>query len=282
MALIFCPECKRQISDRAVACPHCGFPMGSGSLLDDNVEPLADQVPSGDLVCKGEAPRSRKRWRGAFAAILIFVIISVAAGAALLIAVRRHAAAEEKAIQESIEQELAIQESIKKEQEEREQERKKARAEYISNLEGFAEYIAVGAACSEWICRLTSSVWYDTLFKVSDEETIAYTQTNGVFHGDFNESLSKLYGSEDVKTLTSAMIQNKERITTLYKKLLNPEPEFKECFEALDKAYAAYSDLTVFSLAPAGSYLTYVEESEELLEEFMSLYDRFNMLIPEK
>ena len=26
MALILCPECKKEISDRATACPHCGLP----------------------------------------------------------------------------------------------------------------------------------------------------------------------------------------------------------------------------------------------------------------
>ena len=28
MALITCPECSKRISDRAVECPHCGFPIG--------------------------------------------------------------------------------------------------------------------------------------------------------------------------------------------------------------------------------------------------------------
>lgn len=27
MALIKCPECNKQISDKATSCPHCGFPM---------------------------------------------------------------------------------------------------------------------------------------------------------------------------------------------------------------------------------------------------------------
>ena len=27
MALISCPECGKEISDKAVACPHCGNPM---------------------------------------------------------------------------------------------------------------------------------------------------------------------------------------------------------------------------------------------------------------
>jgi hypothetical protein len=29
MALIPCPECDQQVSDRAVWCPHCGFPVAS-------------------------------------------------------------------------------------------------------------------------------------------------------------------------------------------------------------------------------------------------------------
>ena len=27
MALIECPECKREISDKATSCPHCGVPI---------------------------------------------------------------------------------------------------------------------------------------------------------------------------------------------------------------------------------------------------------------
>src|SRR4051794_16621515 len=27
MALITCPECTKEVSDRATACPHCGFPL---------------------------------------------------------------------------------------------------------------------------------------------------------------------------------------------------------------------------------------------------------------
>ncbi|MFR4440003.1 MAG: zinc-ribbon domain-containing protein [Hungatella sp.] len=27
MALIQCPECQLQVSDKALSCPHCGYPM---------------------------------------------------------------------------------------------------------------------------------------------------------------------------------------------------------------------------------------------------------------
>lgn len=39
MALISCPECNKQISDKAVSCPHCGYPMISSNFnkgIDDN------------------------------------------------------------------------------------------------------------------------------------------------------------------------------------------------------------------------------------------------------
>ena len=32
MPLITCPECTKEISDRATACPHCGFPLNSDQV----------------------------------------------------------------------------------------------------------------------------------------------------------------------------------------------------------------------------------------------------------
>lgn len=32
MALITCPECGREVSDRATSCPACAFPLGAASL----------------------------------------------------------------------------------------------------------------------------------------------------------------------------------------------------------------------------------------------------------
>jgi len=40
MALINCPECKTEISDKAKSCPHCGNPLNQsiGQSKSENVE----------------------------------------------------------------------------------------------------------------------------------------------------------------------------------------------------------------------------------------------------
>ena len=35
MSLINCPECKREISDQTISCPHCGYPMRLVTIVGD-------------------------------------------------------------------------------------------------------------------------------------------------------------------------------------------------------------------------------------------------------
>ncbi|RYF51065.1 MAG: zinc ribbon domain-containing protein [Cytophagaceae bacterium] len=39
MALVLCPECKKEVSDTAKACPHCGF-----NLAGQNVVPSGSRM----------------------------------------------------------------------------------------------------------------------------------------------------------------------------------------------------------------------------------------------
>jgi len=33
MSMIECPECKKQVSDKAISCPHCGNELQTGKIL---------------------------------------------------------------------------------------------------------------------------------------------------------------------------------------------------------------------------------------------------------
>lgn len=54
MALINCPECQKQVSDKANSCIHCGFPLVGSSSKDEQSE-IAEVDTSLDI---GEA------WKG--------------------------------------------------------------------------------------------------------------------------------------------------------------------------------------------------------------------------
>lgn len=63
MALIRCPECKKQISSRAKACPHCGFP------LDDVIKPNEE-----DLVIE---PILERKKSSIVASIFLFLFLEI-------------------------------------------------------------------------------------------------------------------------------------------------------------------------------------------------------------
>lgn len=48
MALINCPECGGQVSDRAPVCPHCGFPL-SGATEPAAAAPAQAAVPTASV-----------------------------------------------------------------------------------------------------------------------------------------------------------------------------------------------------------------------------------------
>lgn len=65
MALFPCSECSRQISDKAVACPHCGAPVEVDKLPEDFACPgCGHQVDAGASTCdKCKAIFSDDGWR---------------------------------------------------------------------------------------------------------------------------------------------------------------------------------------------------------------------------
>ena len=41
MALINCPECKKEVSDKAISCPYCGFPISP--VLENEKDVIVQQ-----------------------------------------------------------------------------------------------------------------------------------------------------------------------------------------------------------------------------------------------
>ncbi|PRP90974.1 hypothetical protein ENSA5_60490 [Enhygromyxa salina] len=59
--LIPCPECERQVSDRAKACPDCGFPVAEHVAEQKREAELAARLASRERVGEIDCPRCEAR-----------------------------------------------------------------------------------------------------------------------------------------------------------------------------------------------------------------------------
>lgn len=79
MALITCPECHGQFSDKAAACPHCGYPLPSYQPDPVKIEPCVPAAPvkAEPSPYKQTAPPAKKRKSGVIVAASLLVLLSV-------------------------------------------------------------------------------------------------------------------------------------------------------------------------------------------------------------
>jgi Uncharacterised protein family UPF0547 len=49
MALIKCPECQLQVSDKAIICPHCGYPLDTKVIKQQQRKLINENVFQMDL-----------------------------------------------------------------------------------------------------------------------------------------------------------------------------------------------------------------------------------------
>ena len=226
MALISCPECGKEISDAAQACPHCGHPIQ---------EPQPHGTPP--------VPRKSKR------------PIIIAACVIFLVAV------------------VGIFVSFQQKQ-------SSDRAEYIASLNELRTQAIRGGSIAEKMCNLTKQVWYNTIYKERDSVTDKYTRSGGVFHDDFNTSLSLLYAEDNTATVISGLQANREVVDGIMADLQNPPAEFSACYEAADSLYDAYCGLLDLAISPSGSLKSYSENFSEYDDELLRYYNKLEALIP--
>lgn len=278
MALIVCPECRRKFSTHATSCPRCGFPLAAILPLSDDGLSAAPH-PSVESADTEQFVLQKKRKRIAIAVIATFLgaVCIISCVAASLISKRKEMARQEAAQQQLLaEQERAMQEA------QEEQERLRARAEYISNLHDFSQKVAEGNVLASYVCYTTKSVWFDSIFHEDNEDTAAYTQTDGKFHEDFNDSLDKLYASTEITNAFSQIADNREAVAKLYKSLMHPTSEFEDCFDAVEDVYSVYLDMTRLAMVPSGSLESYSKEYLAYYNDCIESFEKLTPLIPDE
>lgn len=249
MALITCPECGREISDRVRACPHCGYPFEEDPPAISDAKDNQSEVSETDI---SETPATKKKTK---------TIIPIAAIAVLAIIIAVIVSGQTKA-----------------------QKAAETRAAYISDLKDVRIEMLAGAAAAETQCNLTVSVWRNCINKESDVKTDKYTRENtyGSFYSDFNDALLNLYKDESTLDAVLKIEVNQDKVAEIIKRLQNPPDDMRDCYDTMDKMYDAYQGLTGLAVSPTGSLTSYSSDFHNYDETFMLLYNKMELQIPEQ
>lgn len=246
MALIKCPECEKEISNKVKSCPNCGYPMiEEGEAYA--TEPQQVELTSVKIKTK---PTLKKN-----ASILIISLVTI-----IIFIFGYKTVSENKA----------------------EQIYKQSYNEYIDNLYLVQLSMFNGAAKAESICNLVSQVWKNTIYKEKSYKTDDYTRPNGYFVSDFNIAITNFYDDSSTKNKIGDIKSNQDRVQELMKTLKSTPEGLDKCYETVLGLYTAYKGFTDLAISPTGSLQSYNESVNKRTSDFMDSYDKLKTQIPDK
>lgn len=277
MAMIKCPECGQEISDKAKKCIHCGK-----ILVEDTKENICMEcgkiIPEdSDLCpycgCPVEKTASQKvevtGIKVSKKSKKMFAIIGVVALVVCIIAICGGLYFKKVSEQKKIDEYNT----------------------YIDNVNSACDNMLSSAATGETICNLTRSVWYNAIYKKDDSTTNKYTKTPTTkykgtqyyaFVDDFNEALQNLFKDEDIQKKISSIESSQDSINEMMKKLQNPTDDLKDCHDAIFELNEVYNSLVSLATDPSGNYTSYSSSVNTTINDFKNKYTNIKNKIPEK
>lgn len=248
MALINCPECKKEISDQALSCPHCGFPM----------TPTPAESGVGISHAQLEQPSKPKNRKPLFLVFALVVVAIVAVAVGIFVSNSKKAAALEAEAREA-----------------------EARENYIQTMRTARYAMLSGAAEAETACNLISSVWHNSIYEKSDITTDKYTKKNGKFYDDFNDALSALFRSDEYKDQVSAIKADRTTVDNYMHELQSPPDGLETAYNTLCDMYEEFTSLTGLAINPTGSLQTFNQSFSSYDNALIRYYDKLGTQIPE-
>mgnify|MGYP005815390017 CR=1 FL=1 len=243
MALINCPECGKEVSDKVKACPHCGFPFEVSAVMEK--EPQKVEITSVNI--KPGETNVKKILIGVASVLLLLAI-----GITMVTIVNKNKETQ-------------------------------AYNSYIDNLELAMKTMLEGGVDAETLSNLTAKVWSNAIFKERDFETDEFTMSpSGVYYEDFNIALGGLFSNNKTKTTISNIEANQKKVELIMKELQNPPKGLETCYQTVSELYTAYSGFTNLAIHPTGSLQTYSESRVDKDNQFMDIFNKLKTQIPDK
>lgn len=274
MAMIQCPECGQEVSDKAKKCIHCGKVLieeikedikcgECGTILSETDKecpncgcPIETKI-SEDLKPQQVEVTNIKmttKTKKIIIGIVAVVLLCLVGGMGYKIYLDNKT----------------------------QQEYKNAYNEYISNLEQAQILMISGGSDAESLCNLTLRVWGNAIYKDKDDETDKYTRPDGKWVSDFNEALANLYLDSDTQDTISDIKSNQTSVKELIKKLQNPPEGLDKCYDTVSDLYEAYKTLTDLAISPSGNYSGFSTNKSNAVSDFMSAFEKLDNQIPDR
>lgn len=272
MALINCPSCGKEISDKAKVCPQCGKVLHDENVTTTEEKKCCDEcgieLSSDATVCpncgcpvidnndKNEAstpqkvelakisiPLFKKKafWITAVSCILVIIFC--------VYGVKIH----------------------------QDNQAKKYAEQYYSNMELASSTMLLGASSAESAGNLIHDVWYNAIYDEYDSETSKYTSGAS----DFNDALANLFKDEDFKKDIESIKNNQNSVNNYMKDLKNPPEQYKDMYEDLQEYYDAYIEFTNLVINPTGSLTTFTSNFNESDSKTVNCYKKMQLNLSE-
>ena len=248
MALIRCPQCQNEISDRASKCPNCGYEMymtGEFGSCEECGKPLKPNVSSCQNCGCPILPKENKKQNNntavrAAAVVLAIIVVAFVILAALISSSQR-------------------------------------KAEYSEKILKTVNLMTDGVNKAEASAILIQNVWSNTIWERSDATTDKYTKNGKKFNSDFQDSLNALMSDADFIQKEQEICDNRDSVIALLGELKNPPGAYKDEYEAVTEFYNAYIEMVKLAVNPSGSLQTYTDELDAVQSALSDAYNNLKM-----
>lgn len=160
-------------------------------------------------------------------------------------------------------------------------EAQKAKKEYAANLNTITYTMLDASGIAEDCGNLIKSVWSNSIYEESDEETDEYTKEDGYFVSDFNEALGNLFADSAFSNKVKSVSEKQDTVNSLLKKLNNPPQEYKEAYDKMKEFYDAYITLSNLATNPSGNLQTYSNSFSEADTKVLNCYKAMQVYLEE-
>ena len=136
---------------------------------------------------------------------------------------------------------------------------------YETDLLLFRVSVITDGAQFEKMANKYLEVWHDAIY--SDNK-------------DFNDEITKQYKAFNKENID--LEDRKKNLDAIVKRLQNPPDGYQKAYDTVIELYEVYDEFYRLATNPSGSYQSYSDDVHEVDSEFLKIYNKLEILIPEK